>query len=202
MSKEFDEEEKIGDKLGKYAKKGLKTGVKIGIKAGAAVKEAIEESKFEREESEKISPIQQESTGKFERREMSPYPTTGIDSVDRQIQIWKGWFYSTIFYLMLIIIMFMIGSIEPRFKIIAWLLLLGFPFFLFKAIVNSIPEIKIGNRVIFSRKDISMRDQLTFTSTVFRTISRDMYRTNPMFTFILLLFLIIFIVVVLAPFFT
>jgi len=120
--------------------------------------------------------------------------------MEDQVRSWYGWFWSTITYGFIIILSFMIASSDRRFSLLPIILLIGFPFYLYYAIINSIPEIKIGNRVIFSRKNLSVRQQLSFTKQVARVFSTEMLKNSPMGSFLILAFLILLAYVVISPF--
>ncbi len=177
--------------LSNLAKKGIKAGAKASVKAGKFVKEVIDEAQENSKQNMIVNTQQYQSK-----------PIQNKTSIDEQIEIWQGWFYGGIVYVFVIIISFMIAVQDSRFTILAWILLIGFPFFVFKGIVNSIPEVKIGNRVIFSRQNFSYRDQLSFTSTVFKGFSKEMYRANPQAASILIVFIIFLIFITLRPFFS
>lgn len=195
-------EEKTSKKLGVLARKAAKASIKTSVKVGKFVKETIDEvSKEDTKVAIQKNKNMQEQKKSVQKQSIFNQKSTGINKIDDQINIWRGWFYSTVTYLLIIIITFMISSFDSRFTILAWILAIGFPFFLLKAIVNSIPEIKIGNKTIFSRKDISYRDQLTFTSTIFRMFSREVLENHPYLAGILGLFILILIYVIIAPFF-
>ena len=179
----------IENKTKDVATKGMK---KVGEKAEEVISNAIayEEANSNKNQNNQASP---------NRNFGKTMAGTG-QNFERQVQTWTGWFWSTIAYGFVIILSFVISSSDSRFTLLPIILLIGFPFFLYYAIINSIPEIKIGNRVIFSRKNLSFQQQLTFTKQVARTFSREMLENSPVGAFFIFAFVILLIFVLIRPF--
>lgn len=194
-----DKEKDSKKKFEEIAAKATKEGIKAGIKVTKFIKNTIDEVREEREvTNDKKS--QGKSLVQEPNKSIRPKGTQTY-ALERQIEVWQGWFWGTVVYIFIIIVSFMIATSDPRFKLLPWLLVIVFPFYLIKAIVNSIPEIKIGNTVIISRKDISIRDQLSFSSTVVRMFSMELYRKNPKGAAILTIFVLILMYILISPFF-
>ena len=79
-------------------------------------------------------------------------------------------------------------------------MLVAFPFYIFWIIYNTIPEVKIGDRIIFLRRDISIRRQLSFGKAIARTFSREMIKNSPQGALIIGLFFLLFIYLLISPF--
>lgn len=195
-----DKEKESKSKLEDIAIKATKEGIKAGIKVTKFIKNTIDEVKEKRDatynQNKKGKALVQEEYKPVKSRSGTP-----VYALERQIEVWQGWFWGTVVYIFIIIVSFMIATSDPRFRLLPWVLVVGFPFYLIKAIINSIPEIKIGNTVILSRKDISIRDQLSFSSTVVRMFSTELYRKNPKGAAILTIFILILLYILISPFF-
>ncbi|MDH5402580.1 MAG: hypothetical protein OEY49_08825 [Candidatus Heimdallarchaeota archaeon] len=186
--------------LGKKALEYTKKGVKFGIKAGIAVKDTLNEVAEEnrRKQQELLNTHSKNDNSNF--KVVNQLQNTGR-GIENQVQTWYGWFWSIITYLFVIIISFLISQADSRFRLLPILLIIGFPFFLYWAIINSIPEIKIGNKILFSKNDLSIRNQLSFGSTIARTFSKEMIRNSPEGAAIIGLFIILLLYVLISPFF-
>lgn len=195
-----DKENDSKSRIEEIAAKATKEGIKAGIKVSKFIKNTLDEVREERENSTSF----EDSKKSLVKEEIYTTPskskTTG-HALEKQIDVWQGWFWGTVVYVSLIIISFMIATTDTRFRLLPWVLAIGFPFYAFKALINSIPEIKFGNNVVFSKKDITIRDQLSFSSTVFRVFSKELFRNNPKGAAILTIFTIFLLYVLLSPFF-
>lgn len=196
--------------------KAGKIGVKVGIAAGKVVKESIEEVIEEAKETNKADQQSSKQTQKKEvkhklsqtRKKPMSSPSydlrSGVSGLERSIEdhlfSWVGWFYSIFAYMIVIIISFVIAASDTRFWPLPIVMLIGFPFYIFWAIINTIPEIKIGNRVLFSKSDLSLQRQFSFGRAVARTFSREMIRNSPEGAAFIGLFFLILLFVILSPF--
>lgn len=121
--------------------------------------------------------------------------------IEDQLFSWYGWIWSIIAFAFVILISFAISSSDGRFSLLPFVLLIIFPFYIFWIIYYSIPEIKIGSSIIFSRKDVSVRRQLSFGKAIARTFSREMIRNSPEGAMIIGFFLLLLLYVIFSPFF-
>ena len=189
-------------KLGKFAKDATKAGVKAGRDVSKKIKDTIEEVSEElKEEREKVKHVKTEpqKAPKFSSR-MESHNILSPEGIEQQIYSWYGWFWSVIAYVFIIMISFIISSADNRFKFLPIVLSIGFPFYLFYAMINSIPEIKIGRWVVFSRKDVSLRQQLSFGKAITKAFSTEMIKNSPVGALIIGLFLILLLWVIISPF--
>ncbi|MHA2502609.1 MAG: hypothetical protein ACXAE3_07060, partial [Candidatus Kariarchaeaceae archaeon] len=188
----------VGDKVEVLADKGKKmVEEKVQEVMESAIPAEILDAK-ERAKYDKPADKRQPKRGRLAQFE-DDMNRTGR-SLENQAVVWYGWFWSTIAYMFIIMISFAITSADPRFRLLPIILLVGFPFFLYTAVVSSIPEIRIGNRVLFSRHDLSLRNQLTFTARVARAFSREMIEASPVGAFLIYSFLILLVIVLVGPF--
>ncbi|OLS23373.1 MAG: hypothetical protein HeimC2_26840 [Candidatus Heimdallarchaeota archaeon LC_2] len=128
----------------------------------------------------------------------------GGSSLDKRIEdqlfSWYGWIWSIVAFAFVILISFAISSTDGRFERLPIILLVIFPIYILWVVYYSIPEIKIGNSVLFSRKSVSVRRQLSFGKALARTFSREMIKNSPQGAMVIGIFLLLLIFLILSPF--
>ncbi|MCE7736391.1 MAG: hypothetical protein GPJ54_16040 [Candidatus Heimdallarchaeota archaeon] len=183
-------------------KEGLEKGKKIKTKIEDTTSEVISEidSKVKQVKNDVQHEITKAAVGGVQMSKSSKSSARGFGSqIEGQIFSWYGYMWSIIAFAFVILISFAISSSDGRFTLLPIILLIAFPFYIFWIIYNAIPEIKIGNRIIFSRDDISIRKQLSFGKAIARTFSREMIKNSPEGAMIIGLFLLLLLYIVLSP---
>jgi len=107
------------------------------------------------------------------------------------VAFWIGTFISIIAFLILL----------PNQKTwpLAILILIAWPFWAIFCLFMMIPEIKIFGVTIFSRKNLSLKQSVTFGRRLLYTFSKGFYKTNPtMFTFLLVYLVLVILAIGLA----
>lgn len=120
--------------------------------------------------------------------------------IEDQLFSWYGWIWSIVAFAFVILISFAISSSDGRFALLPIILLVIFPIYILWVIYYSIPEIKIGNSVLFSRKSVSVRRQLSFGKALARTFSREMIKNSPQGAMVIGIFLLVLIFLIFSPF--
>lgn len=99
-----------------------------------------------------------------------------------------GWFWAMIFSLIITGAVFLTSLANPKFLLFGLLFLFGGILFAGFCLVNMIPEIKIFGFTVFSRKSLSLRQQLSFSAQISRFLGREFLRTHPTFVIFVLIF--------------
>lgn len=214
------DDEKLDDKskkrniLKSHAKKLTSTGkdaVKKGLDKGKKIKNKIEEttsdvlsevdSKVRQVKNDVEHEITKVAVGGIQMSKSNKSSKGGFGSqIEGQIFSWYGYMWSIIAFTFLILISFAISSTNSSFLLVPIVLLIAFPFYIFWVIYNAIPEVKIGNTTIFSRKDVSIRKQMSFGKAIGRTFSREMIKNSPEGAIVIGLFLLLLGYLILSPF--
>ena len=118
--------------------------------------------------------------------------------IEDQLFSWDGWIWSIVTFVFVILISFAISSADSRFTLLP-IILLMLPIYIMWVIYYSIPEIKIGNSILFSRKNVSVRRQLSFGKAIARTFSKEMIKNSPQGAMIIGMFFLLLIFLILSP---
>ncbi len=115
-------------------------------------------------------------------------------------RFWKKyekWVFLLILYISSFFIFRWMGKSNNLAWIIAVFLLVGFPFFLLWIITKFIPEIKVKDKVIFSRNNLNLEKQLKYGFRGLATVAKEIYKAYPTFSLVVVfaLLLLLFIAV-------
>ena len=104
---------------------------------------------------------------------------------------WIGTFIS------MIAILFLLPNQKTWF--LAILIIIAWPFWAVFCLFMMIPEVKIFGVTIFSRKNLSLRQSVSFGKRLLYAFSREFYRSNPtMFTFLLVYLILVLVAIFMA----
>ncbi len=210
----LDEKSKKRNILKSHAKKLTSTGkdsVKKGLDKGKQIKNRIEEktsnvlsevdSKVRQVKNDVEHEITKVAVGGIQMSKSNTSSKSGFGSqIEGQIFSWYGYMWSIIAFGFVILISFVISSSDSRFSLLPFILLIALPFYIFWIVYNAIPEIKIGQRIIFSRDNLSIRRQLSFGKAIARTFSRQMIKNSPEGAIVIGLFLLLLTYLIISPF--
>lgn len=198
-----DQAQKLKSTSKEAVKKGFDKGKQIKNKIEETTSEVISEidSKVRQVKNDVQHEITKVAVGGIQLSKSNKSSKRGFGSqIEGQIFSWYGYMWSIIAFGFVILISFVISSSDSRFSLLPFILLIAFPFYIFWIIYNAIPEIKIGNRIIFSRDNVSIRKQLSFGKAIARTFSREMIKNSPEGAIVIGLFLLLLFYLVLSPF--
>ena len=111
------------------------------------------------------------------------------------------WFWAMIFGVFLIFTLMIMTLVNPKFLLFNILLLLAIPFWIIWCLIHMIPEIRILGFTIFSRKQLSLRRQLSLGKEIARLFSRQFYQESPEAFFIFYIFIAFILLAILLAIF-
>ncbi|MFW9853630.1 MAG: hypothetical protein ACFFFG_01120 [Candidatus Thorarchaeota archaeon] len=180
-SNERNEKISKGEGLFDKIKKGGKEfveGVKEEINTGmASVEEKTQE--FKSEQSTKV------------RSAVARRKTQTTTPEELYFSTW-AWFWALIFSIIGCFFLFLVGLTNSRFFYLGLLSLLAFPFIAGWCLIHMIPTVKIFGYTIFDRRKLSLRRQLSVGKEIARLFSREFINDEPLFAFLLFLFILAF----------
>ncbi len=115
-------------------------------------------------------------------------------------KVWKRyerWIFLVVLYLTAFLVFRWLGKTNPIARVIAILLLVGSPFFILWIITKFIPEIKVGEKIIFSKEKLNLNKQIKYGLRGMTVVLKEIYRAYPTFSLAVIfgLILLLFIAV-------
>ena len=117
-----------------------------------------------------------EQTEEEVKKRSDPKSTSMPEQV--AFQMW-GWFWALIVGSFVLLMFVIVTLTNPDFLLTGILTLIAIPFWIFICMRNMIPEIKIFSFTIYSRKHLSLRQQLSVGATIARFFTKEFFRENP-----------------------
>lgn len=104
------------------------------------------------------------------------------------VAFWVGTIISAIAFVMLLP--------SPKTWFLAVMIIIAWPFWAVFCLVMMIPEVRIFGVTIFSRRNLSLRQSVSFGKRILYTFSREFYQSNPTMATILFFYLLLVIIAI------
>ena len=98
-----------------------------------------------------------------------------IVAMEERFTEWMGSFYNILIYLFCTTTAFLAAIINPGVRALPITMFVLFPLYLWFTFLYSIPDITINNQTIFSRRDLTIRKQITLARSLFEFFLRQLY---------------------------
>ncbi len=145
-------------------------------------------SKFSSLESTIKTKIEQ--TEEEVKKRADPKSTSTPEKI--AFQMW-GWFWALIIGCFVLFLFVLITLTNPDFWLTGILAIIAIPFWVFICLRNMIPEIKIFGFTIYSRKHLSLRQQLSVGGTIAKFFTKEFFRENPFAALSIVFFTVMFL---------
>lgn len=164
--------------------------------------EGVEESDAYQSTKQKVSDKKEEKKSQFKdyKNDVVTKTKTRIEDTSLPEQVYYSswaWFWAMILGIFLIFTLMIMTFVNPKFILFNILLLIAIPFWIIWCLIHMIPEIKIFGFTIFSRKQLSLRRQLSLGKEIARLFSRQFYQESPEIFFIFYAFIVFIVLAIL-----
>lgn len=116
--------------------------------------------------------------GEEETQDMDVDGTILVEALEKRFSEWMGSFYNILVYLFCTSVAFLISLINGDYIPLALTMFAVFPIYLWFTFLFSIPEITLNGRVVFSRKDLTLKKQIQLARSLFIFFMRQLYENS------------------------